>query len=227
MKIDLHLHTLYGSACAYMDPDQLILQAKQVGLDGVCITEHNQIWDSEAIERLQERHSFPVIGGVEVNTDLGEMLVFGLHQSVLSVYSALQLRTMVDEAEGVMIMAHPFRTEPELFSHLDLADPDPKKMISSGIGAVGDRPIFELIDALEIYNGRAGLKETAFTEAVAVHMNLPGTGGSDAHAILGVGACYTVFEEAIKDERDLIDQIKRGRFYGVDDRWRKDTREGA
>ena len=52
MKIDLHLHTLYGSACAYMDPDQLIQQAKSIGLDGVCITEHNQIWNSEAVERV-------------------------------------------------------------------------------------------------------------------------------------------------------------------------------
>lgn len=223
MKIDLHLHTLYGSACAYMDPDQLIHQAKSVGLDGVCITEHNQIWDKEAIERLRDKHSFLVIGGVEVSTDLGEILVFGLHQSVLQVYNAVQLRTMVDEVDGVMVMAHPFRSEPELFSQLDLSQPDSKKKTSEGFYTIGSRPIFELIDALEVYNGRAGLRETAFTAAVARHVHLPGTGGSDAHAILGVGACFTVFEEAIKDEWDLIKQIKQRRFHGVDDRWQKDS----
>ncbi len=93
-----------------------------MGLDGVCITEHNQLWDKEAIDRLREKHNFLVIGGVEVSTDLGEILVFGLHQSVLQVYNAVQLKTMVDEADGVMIMAHPFRTEPELFSTFDLSE---------------------------------------------------------------------------------------------------------
>jgi predicted metal-dependent phosphoesterase TrpH len=225
MKIDLHLHTLYGSACAYMDPDQLIQQAKSIGLDGVCITEHNQIWSNEAIERLGKKHDFLVIGGVEVTTDLGEILVFGLHQSVLQVYSAVQLRAMVDEVEGVMIMAHPFRTEPELFSNMDLPGTNPSPAIPKGIQKVSNRPVFELIDALEVYNGRSGLKETAFTTAVAHHFNLPGTGGSDAHAILGIGACYTMFDEIIENERDLIYQIKQRQFHGVDDRWQKDTRE--
>jgi len=227
MKIDLHLHTLYGSACAYMDPDQLINRAKLMGLDGVCITEHNQLWDIEAIDRLRERHNFLVIGGVEVSTDLGEILVFGLHRPVLQVYSAVQLKKMVDEAGAVMIMAHPFRTEPELFSSFNLSEPDPNEFIPKGISTISNRPVFELIDALEVYNGRAGLKETAFNMAVAHHFNLPGTGGSDAHAILGVGACYTIFEEEIGDERDLIIQIKQGQFHGVDDRWQKDFQEEA
>ncbi len=227
MKIDLHLHTLYGSSCAYMDPDQLIQQAKLRGLDGVCITEHNQIWDVEAIERLRNKHNFLIIGGVEVSTDLGEILVFGLHRSVLQVYSAVQLRAMVDEVEGAMIMAHPFRNEPELFSNFELPGPKTSRSISKEIKMVGNRPVFRLMDALEVFNGRAGLRETAFTTAVAHQVNLPGTGGSDAHAILGVGACYTVFDGEIGDERDLIEQIKQGRIRGVDDRWQKDAEEGA
>lgn len=221
MKIDLHLHTLYGSSCAYMDPDQLIQQAKLMGLDGVCITEHNQLWDKGAIERLRDKHNFLVIGGVEVSTDLGEILVFGLHQSVLQVYDAVQLRAMVDEVDGVMVMAHPFRSEPELFSRFDVPDSKLDSRLIKKIQKVGTRPVFYLLDGLEIYNGRAGLNETAFTAAVAQYVNLPGTGGSDAHAILGVGACYTVFEEKIDNERDLINQIKQRRFWGVDDRWRK------
>ncbi len=219
MKIDLHLHTLYGSACAYMDPDQLIHQAKVMGLDGVCITEHNQLWEQEAIKRLRDKHNFLVIGGVEVSTDLGEILVFGLHRSVLQVYSAVELKAMVDEVEGAMIMAHPFRGEPELFSQFEVTDLEANGKAREKIQKVSHRPVFELIDALEIYNGRAGFKETAFTGAVAHCVNLPGTGGSDAHAILGIGACYTVFEETIEDERDLIKQIKQRRFHGVDDRW--------
>jgi uncharacterized protein YbjT (DUF2867 family) len=58
------------------------------------------IRDQEAIERLRDKHNFLVIGGVEVSTDLGEILVFGLHRSVLQVYEAVQLRAMVDEVDG-------------------------------------------------------------------------------------------------------------------------------
>lgn len=223
MKIDLHLHTLYGSACAYMDPDQLIQQAKVMGLDGVCITEHNQLWEQEAIERLRDKHNFLVIGGVEVSTDLGEILVFGLHRSVLQIYSAVELKAMVDEVGGAMVMAHPFRGEPELFSHFEVQGSEAKGKAQRKIQKVGNRQVFELMDALEIYNGRAGFNETAFTAAVAQYVNLPGTGGSDAHAILGVGACYTIFEDPIEDERDLINRIKQRRFHGVDDRWQNDT----
>lgn len=204
-----------------MDPDQLIHQAKLIGLDGVCITEHNQLWDKGALERLRDKHNFLVIGGVEVSTDLGEILVFGLHRSVLQVYDAVQLRAMVDEVDGVMVMAHPFRSEPELYSRFEVPDSTGDRKMAERIKKIGTRPIFYLLDALEIYNGRAGFNETAFTSAVAQYVNLPGTGGSDAHATLGVGACYTVFEEKINNERDLINQIKQGRFQGVDDRWRK------
>jgi hypothetical protein len=227
MKIDLHLHTLYGSACAYMDPDQLINQAKSIGLDGVCITEHNQIWEREAIENLQKKHDFLVIGGVEVSTDLGEILAFGLHEPVLEIYSARELRKMVDEAGGFMIMAHPFRSEPELFS-----SNSPLVFKESGpfprhLKRIEGRPVFDLVDALEVYNGRAGFNETAFTEAAAAHLNLGGTGGSDAHAVLGVGSCYTFFDVPIRNERDLISGFKQGRFYGVDDRWKMETRESS
>ena len=47
-------------------------------------------------------------------------------------------------------------------------------------------------------------------------MNLKGTGGTDSHAISDVGKCATYFEREIKDERELIDEIKAGRFYAVD-----------
>jgi predicted metal-dependent phosphoesterase TrpH len=219
IKIDLHLHTLYGSACAYMDPDQLIHQAKSMGLDGVCITEHNQIWGREALDRLTREHHFLVIGGVEVSTDLGEILVFGLHRSVLEVYSALELKRMVDEAKGAMIMAHPFRAEPELFGSEKTLTSHPSDQLLETLTLLKKRPVFSLVDALEVYNGRSGLKETAFTRTAAETLNLPGTGGSDAHAILGVGACYTLFEQSIREEGDLISQLKAGRFVGVDARW--------
>jgi|TARA_Y100000310_G_scaffold26762_1_gene25522 hypothetical protein len=216
MKIDLHLHTSYGSSCAYMDPDQLIERAKFIGLDGVCITDHNQVWDADVIARLRKKHDYLVIGGVEVSTDCGDILAFGVHQSVLKVGRATDLRAMVDEAGGVMVIAHPFRAYPALVNaHAHSTTVGPTRAIKEACS----RSELGIVDALEACNGQSSRDEVGFCYAVADSLSLGGTGGSDAHATLGVGACYTEFEDHVEDERDLIRQIKEGQFKAVDDRW--------
>jgi predicted metal-dependent phosphoesterase TrpH len=218
MKIDLHTHTSYGSACAYMDPDQLVERAKFMGLDGVCITEHDQIWDVEALARLKKKHDFLVIGGVEVSTDCGEILVFGLHESVLNIFKAQDLKETVDEAGAVMILAHPFRYKPDLLAAY-FRSTSTGESGTNVLETVCRQPLFTMIDALEVYNGHSGFDEVEFTHLVAERLHLKGAGGSDAHASLEVGSCYSFFEDDIRDEKDFLEQIKRGRFHGVDQRW--------
>lgn len=201
-----------------MDPDQLVRRAKQIGLDGVCITEHDQIWDKEAIDRLKIKHDFLVIGGVEVSTDYGEILAFGLHQSVLNISKAKDLRKAVDEVDGVMILAHPFRYEPDLVSGY-FASSSNGNCRRQKIESVCRDPVFKLVDAVEVYNGRSGFDEVEFAHLVTERLSLKATGGSDSHASLEVGSCYSVFKDRVKNEKDFIAQIKRGRFQGVDGRW--------
>jgi predicted metal-dependent phosphoesterase TrpH len=160
-----------------------------------------------------------VIAGVEVSTDQGEILVFGLHRGVRDLFRAEELRKRVDEEGGFMILAHPFRNEPSLYASFPFVLPPPEKRSFPEVRGVGERTVFTLVDALEVYNGRAGRQETAFARAVAEHLNLGGTGGSDAHAVLGIGACYTRFFEPVRDERDLIVQLKKGNYQAVDARW--------
>jgi hypothetical protein len=137
---------------------------------------------------------------------------------VRGIYESRELRQWVDECSGVMILAHPFRKEPQLVNQF-FTSKDPQHQKSAILKEIEQREIFGLIDVLEAYNGQSGRSEKKFCEAVAEHIPLKGTGGSDAHAILGVGSCYTVFEKPVRDERDLIDQLKEGCFNGVDDRW--------
>lgn len=216
MKIDLHTHTTVGSGCAYMEPDQLVRQAKLADLDGVCITEHDQIWRPASIQRLRERHDFLVIGGVEVRTDIGEVLVFGLHQSVVAVYDIHDLKKMVDRAGGVMVLAHPFRSEPDLVAGFSADRPPAPDLVR-----YCDQPDFGLLDGVEVMNGRSGFNEKRLAEFLAERLKLGGTGGSDAHAILSVGTCYTVFPDHVRSEQDMIACIKSGQYHAVDARWRE------
>lgn len=219
MNIDLHLHTNLGSSCSYMGPDQLIEKAKSVGLNGVCLTDHDHIWSEDAIDRLQEKHDFLVIGGSEINTDEGEVLVFGLHQPVLNVYRVEELRSMVDECEGFMILAHPFRYEVPLVAEYQNSNSLTSQELTRSLNLISKRSIFQRVDTLEVINGRSSRLEKKFTALVAEHLHFKGTGGSDAHAVMGVGSCYTVFEEEIRNERDLINQLKEGHYSAVDRRW--------
>ncbi len=207
--IDLHTHTRHGSVCGYMWPDQLVEQAKEIGLDGVCITEHDSFWKPERIERLAEKHEFLVIGGTEVATDCGEVLIFGLRELPREISSLEEIRKRVDQAGGVMIAAHPFRA----LAATGAASDSPLKLVDS----VVEHLIFQYVDEIEVLNGLSSAWECELGRVVANRLNMRGIGGSDAHGVTSVGACYTIFERGIKNEGDLIREIKEGRFKGGND----------
>lgn len=202
-RIDLHIHTSYGSPCGYMTPFEAIRRARELGLNGICLTEHDYVWDQDTVHRLADENQFLVIGGAEVGTDCGHILVFGLHGSVRNVVKAKDLRSRVSEVDGVMIAAHPLREEYSLFRPMPT------------IEEVACLPVLQVVDAVEVYNGHSAAPEREFTRQVATHLNLPHTGGSDAHSVLGVGNCYTVFEKEITCERELIEEIKQGRCWAA------------
>lgn len=186
-----------------MTPSELVRRAKFIGLDGVCITDHNQVWDREVIRKLGREGDLVVIGGVEVSTDSGDILAYGLHRPVREVQEIEELRLMVDEAGGVMVAAHPFRGEFAVFNN------------PLALEAVGKRPVFSYLDGLEVCNGLSGESERSFSVEVADHLRLAATGGSDAHAVLGIGRCFTMFDDPIADEEDLIAAIRARRCRGA------------
>jgi predicted metal-dependent phosphoesterase TrpH len=181
-------------------PDELIQRAKLMGLDGICITEHNQLWSEEMLEKWRRKHNFLVLGGVEVDTDCGHVLVFGLHKSVMNVYFIQELRELVDEAGGVMIAAHPFRFVVSDYYNHDLSLEEACK-----------RPVFQFVEAIEVYGNMSSITEGALAAQVKDQLKLGATAGSDAHAILQVGQCFTVFDSKIGNEQELVREIKQGR----------------
>src|SRR3990170_5637769 len=61
MLIDLHCHTRLGSEDSFLTPVELIQRAKALGLDGVCLTEHDWFWPPETLARLSEEHGILVV----------------------------------------------------------------------------------------------------------------------------------------------------------------------
>jgi len=66
MKADLHSHTVLSDGA--LNVDQLISQAKRVGLDYIAVTDHNSTHSIPAVLALGEELGINVIPGVEINS---------------------------------------------------------------------------------------------------------------------------------------------------------------
>lgn len=120
-----------------------------------------------------------------------------------------EVRRRVDRAGGVMIAAHPFRGLAATSAGKD----NPLKLADS----VAGYSVFRYVDELEVLNGTSGAWERKLGWAVADRLDMEGTGGSDAHGVTAVGACFTRFQKEIRSEEELIQEIKGRRFKAGND----------
>jgi len=202
MVIDLHVHTFPASPCSSVPVGELIAEAKKMGLDALCLTEHNRVWDPKEVAELSQKYNFLVLRGNEITTDQGDMIVFGLEKEIRGIVKLEELREAVLLAGGFMIVAHPFRG-----------------FLTFGVGKLGltpekamERPLFKLVDAVEVLNSKVTKKENDFAARVAAGLHLPATGGSDAHEASAVGIYATRFSRVIQDEKGLIEALKSGDY---------------
>lgn len=198
-KIDLHMHSRF-SGDNDSDPEDYIMQALKRDLDGIAFTEHGSYEASEPIERLKETYhdTIRIFRGVEISLPDGHCLVFGVNTDRLPIRH-LPVQDMIDivnGAGGVVIPSHPYRRGT----------------------SIGDR-ILDLtgLCAVEGYNGCNMHAFNAKAINVARQVNLPFTGGSDAHAPEEVGSCYTEFTDEVTHE-NLIEILKKGNYQGIDTR---------
>ena len=205
MKIDLHIHTAPLSACSYIDPGELIKEAKRLELDGICFTEHQVVWDRDDVDRLARDSGIRIFRGNEFTTNQGDILVFGFYEDIKELLIIQELRDKVTAAGGYMIAAHPFRG----FKTFGIGQ------LQMTVEQASKRKVLEFVDAVEIGNGKLSADENEMAGKVAVNLGLPGTGGSDAHRIDEIATWVTEFENDIEDEADLLRELHAGRFRAV------------
>ena len=193
MNIDMHVHTNVSSICSSIDISNMIDYAKHIGLDAICVTDHDTLHGARVAEKIGREKDFLIFKGMEVNTVEGDFLVFGLEEDIEEgKHSAEELLRMVSSAGGAAIAAHPYRR----FNR-----------------ALGDK-IFSLTDyhAIEVKNGNTPGMLNEMARTAALQLNLPGIGGSDAHMLHQVGRFYTKFNSSVTSEQELIEAIKLGEY---------------
>ena len=207
--VDMHVHTVKGASDSSLTPQQLVEEAHRIGLNGVNISEHDRLWDRHELQRFRQESGLFASRAMEVSTELGHIVVLGLEHYATGIHKAANLRRAVKKAGGFMWWAHPFRHffDPVHF----LRDGRPQPNLTPDEAA--HLPILALVDDLEVANGGCTAQENAFALTVARILGKRGIGASDAHSTHGLGCFTTVFERPLRDQRELIAQLRSGRYH--------------
>ena len=210
MLIDLHTHSYPHSDDSFMSVDELIEGSKSLGLDAICLTDHDAFWTTEQIDDLSNSHNFLIIPGCEINTEAGHVLVFGLTKYEFGMHKPEFLQDCVDKAGGAMIAAHPYRRR---FIEEPAEKPGVREEMLERAG--GDE-CFQMWQGLEALNGRGLSIQNQFSLDLGGMLSVSMTAGSDAHKVEQIGTVATEFERPVSCLADLIKELRAGRFHPVD-----------
>ena len=210
LLIDLHTHSYPMSDDSFMSVDDAISKAKFLGLDGICLTDHDAFWPEEKTLELTHRHGFLVLGGSEINTDAGHVLAFGLSRYEFGMHKPDFLRACAERDGGVLIAAHPYRRR-----LLEEPARDPEVRADMLQRALGD-PFFGLCEAVEALNGRGSEVQNRYSADLSAGLSLPSTAGSDAHREAQLGTAATEFYDRVECVEDLVHLLRCGKFRPVD-----------
>jgi predicted metal-dependent phosphoesterase TrpH len=201
LQVDLHVHTSVSSPCSLIEPEMMVERALEMGLDGVCVTEHDEIEGAEVARELGGKYGLPVFRGIEIYTDFGDMLVYGLYRDAPGWKTPFEhLLSMCREACAVIIPAHVCRVTGEL---------------ERLYGWERAEYMLRNVTAIETHNGGCSPDGNRAALELSKRYGLPGIGGSDAHHLFQVGRCLTVFDDRVTSDEELVAALKTGRYRGV------------
>ncbi|MBC7074375.1 PHP domain-containing protein [Candidatus Parcubacteria bacterium] len=178
MKFDLHCHSFY-SKDALSSPKKLLKAAKERGLDGIAITDHDTVAGWEEAKKSAKELGLFLILGEEIKTKrngkiVGDVLGLFLEKEIKS----RDILTVIKEIKsqgGIVIVPHPFFFPENFKDNLE-------KYIN-------------LIDGIEVLNARCPFQRAnKKAQEFAKKHNLAQIGSSDAHWAGNVGDAFTIAE---------------------------------
>jgi len=187
LSVDFHCHTWF-SPDSLVNPANLLVTARQRGIDRLVITDHNTIRGAQAAAELDPGR---IIIGEEIMTPQGELLAAFVSEEIPGGLPAVQTIALLRAQQAFISVSHPFDRARHGWELNDLLE------------------ILPLVDAIEIYNSRCITpRHNHLARKLAQQYNLAGTAGSDAHTLVEVGAAVMqvpVFKTAA-DLRSVINQ---------------------
>ena len=217
-KYDTHVHTSEASACARSTGPEMARKYKELGYDGIFVTNHffngntsvdrHLPWDKwvdgyyagyETAKEEGDKIGLSVFFGFEYHFGEGsEVLVYNLSREYIKEHDEMcripanDFINLVHDGGGFIVQAHPFR------------EADYIKMI---------RLYFDGMDGVEVIN--TSHKDEKFNERAywyAKSYNYPMTSGSDSHSTSYIYGGGILVEEPFKCEADYLDALKNGKI---------------
>ena len=167
LRVELHLHTLF-SKDSLLPLDKMIERARELGVNRVAVTDHNEIDGAFAAHELAPDL---IIVGEEIKTTKGELLGYFMTEKVPEGLSPEETIQRLKDQGAVISVAHPFdRRGGKLWEMADL------------------EAIAPALDAVEVFNARClTMEPNEQAQDFARQHGLAGTAGSDAHSAYELG----------------------------------------
>ncbi|MBK9604643.1 MAG: PHP domain-containing protein [Anaerolineales bacterium] len=193
---DLHLHTIYSYDGTASLP-AVLTRAKQLGLDVIAITDHDEIAGALKALEIAPMYGVEVIPGIEITTAEGDLLALFIREKVAAGLSLVETVLKVRELGGVCIAPHPMAGGMGMKSLNAM----------SILKALRNRKVAETLIGIETYNGTSIDRVSNHSASLLSNrLKLARTGSSDAHILETIGFGATEFEG--KTAADLLTALK-------------------
>ena len=185
IKVDLHVHTHYSSD-SLITPEDLVFYARKRGLDGVAITDHDQL---DGALKIAKQTNFLIIPGIEISSLDGHIVGLNTREPIPKGLGADETVDKIHEAGGLAVACHPIA----LFK-----------------GSIGKHASSKF-DAIEVINSASfpfnySVKKS---QKIASRLGIPRVAGSDAHHGLEIGLAYTLVNAETQVDA-IIEAISKG-----------------
>jgi predicted metal-dependent phosphoesterase TrpH len=193
---DLHLHTTHsydGTATV----SAVLRRARELGLDVIAITDHDEISGALEAMDLASHHGIEVIPGIEITTAEGDLLALNITEIVPAGLPLIETILRVRELNGVCIAPHPMAGGMGMKSLSAL----------SILRALRNPEAAETLVAIETHNGTTiDRMSNHYARIFANGLNIAQTGSSDAHVLDTIGFGATEFEG--KTAADFLNALR-------------------
>ncbi len=181
---DLHIHTIHSYDGTASVP-AVLTRAKQVGLNVIAITDHDEIKGALQAFDLAPNFGVEVIPGIEITTAEGDLLALFVTEKIEPGLPLLETIIRVGEAGGICIAPHPMARGMGM-----------KSLSGSAIlQALCHPDVRRILIGIETYNATALDRETnRHAQAIAAEcLGIAQVGNSDAHIVQAIGLGATEF----------------------------------
>jgi predicted metal-dependent phosphoesterase TrpH len=181
---DLHIHSIYSYDGTASVP-AVLRRAKELGLDVIAITDHDEIAGSLKAMELASTYGVEVIPGIEITTADGDLLAFNITEKVPPHLPVQETILRVGALGGFCIAPHP------------MAGGMGMKSLSatSIIKAVKNPQVAKILIGIEAHNGTSIDRiSNQSARLLANRLPIAKVGNSDAHVLAAIGLGATEFQ---------------------------------